>query len=397
MKFFDDSSLYFHNIKAINDNVHWLNNLAQMMPNKQDTYYGSAMKYFSLSTRVFGQFFEAGTFPVGVQVIPKNLGDFMLEFVETLGIEPDEEIERFNGLNVTGGTYRYKIDNSYYYVDKHADYRGLVPYTHAHSPDTTVTDLFGKLWKMSGAVLYVSEELVKYNKKKTIRTINNGNQCGCLYGSVQKFIDDLISDYNKYCALSLPRSYLLVGDPGVGKTSLICEFVNRIGANCVFTSLDNDDPYDFANFFALLNPQVIVFDDCDRSSSDYLIRKQLKFIEEVKKALPKTTIFMVANKFDGALKDTAFTRKGRLDKIYEIPRPEVEDVKNIFRGYLAQFSHTVNAEDFDFAVSRMEKWSGAEIYNLVQELLVGADIREYFEYEDHVKDIRKKYEAEVKK
>jgi SpoVK/Ycf46/Vps4 family AAA+-type ATPase len=218
---------------------------------------------------------------------------------------------------------------------------------------------------MGGGRLWIDLVLQKNFEHKFVIT-DVGAGSGKLYGSGLKFIDDMITDRGLYVEKGISRSYLLIGRPGTGKTSIVSHLVEKIGGSCVFTRL-GIDPGEIVDKLCIMKPAVIVFDDCDRG----IVGSALHLIEEIKAKIPGVTIFLIANRFAGVLEDEAFVRNGRLDRVYEVDLPNEKDIREILSKYVSEYELKLGAEDFEYCVKRLitGKKTGADIWALCQGLM----------------------------
>lgn len=147
---------------------------------------------------------------------------------------------------------------------------------------------------------------------------------------------EFAKDIQKFRNENTSRSYMLSGEPGTGKTSLVIET-----ARCISNRVIRIDPtlahmltsneLDF--LIENLSPDILIFDDFDRAAMAQDSQHLLFLLESIKQRFPKMVIFATVNYFSKL--DKALVRPGRFDEIvwFDLPSPEVRT--KITERYLA--------------------------------------------------------------
>jgi len=155
----------------------------------------------------------------------------------------------------------------------------------------------------------------------------------------------------------LPRGYLLVGSPGVGKT-LIAKAISGEADVPLFTMNGSEFDEIFVGVGAkrvkklfqtardLNKPCIIFIDEFDslaskRNGKDPSYTKQTvnQLLSELDGFKPQDQIIVIAaTNFEGSL-DPAVTRSGRFDKRIHVPLPDIKGRTDILNLYLSKLKH----------------------------------------------------------
>ena len=300
--------------------------------------------------------------------------------------DPDEVFRpvRFSTL-MPHFLYRYPIKDGNVFFVVHRDSGNVQKIM--ISKNITKEDILDEVWNGLRNVikLEVDEEL-----KYVAEDIANKK----IFGSSNKLIQKLISDYEFFRKNNISRGYLLIGKPGTGKTGIINSIVNSVNGRVFVISGMERSIDELESLFINMRPDFIIFDDCDRSGSDpAFVRLILKMIENVKDKNPHTNFLFTANTFSGILSDDAVTRKGRIDQIYEVPVPDKSDRKEIFTKYSKEIGIDLSPEDLKKCIDSSDGLTGADIKELCIQLQ-RASITEVFDMEKEIGVLKEKYAAQ---
>lgn len=134
------------------------------------------------------------------------------------------------------------------------------------------------------------------------------------------------SAYLKKCIdAGVPRSVLLYGPPGTGKSTMARTIVSNLGMRSFRIRVEDIGNIDTATIFEAINifePDAVILDDFDRSSSQITLLETLEFFQKH----VKLVIATVNNK---NLLDEAILRPGRFDELVQIKQMDADVVKSV--------------------------------------------------------------------
>ncbi len=182
--------------------------------------------------------------------------------------------------------------------------------------------------------------------------------------------------------LKTSRGILLFGPPGCGKTYVMRAVANELdipiqiinGPELVSEIIGrNPSAIRDALYQARENaPSVIFFDDVDVLASkeslnnEAVKRAMSQFLMELNGTRPREKVVVVAATNRPHLLDSALLGRGRFDKMFYIPPPDLQARKDIF-GILLKDIPKVGNIDIQFLASKTEAYSSADIASIVDE------------------------------
>lgn len=182
-----------------------------------------------------------------------------------------------------------------------------------------------------------------------------------------------------------PKGVLLYGPPGTGKTLLAkavatstdATFIEIVGSELVQKFIGEGAKL-VKEIFQLAKdnaPSIIFIDEVDAlaatrievgtSGEREVQRTFMQLLAEIDgfKSLGDVKVIGCTNRRD--ILDPAITRPGRLDRILEVPAPDEDGRKEIFKIHTQDMS--VEAKEKGMLIGKMEGFSGAEIKSVVTE------------------------------
>lgn len=171
-------------------------------------------------------------------------------------------------------------------------------------------------------------------------------------------------DLDNFKKKKIRRVVVLQGVPGTGKSTLCENVASSINERIIFVSnniISTIDRGSWETIIGSLRPNLIIIDDIDRINKQRL-EQSLHMFEDNVYNVPLT--IMTTN--DKNKLPEAFRRPGRIDMIFEMPRPELEIKKDM----LASFAKSMGIESVpqtheEFLIGVMDQYSGAYIKELM--------------------------------
>ncbi|MBD3361336.1 AAA family ATPase [Candidatus Woesearchaeota archaeon] len=206
-----------------------------------------------------------------------------------------------------------------------------------------------------------------------------------------------------------PKGILLHGPPGTGKTILAkavaasthSTFIEVVGSELVQKFIGEGAKL-VKEIFELARekaPSIIFIDELDAigatrvdigtSGEREVQRTFMQLLSEIDGFSPLGNVKIIGCTNRKDILDTAITRPGRLDRLIEVPLPNEEAIKEIFKIHTAKMS--LGKIDMTLLVEKMKELSGAEIKSIVTEAGYFAirDKRNKIKEKDFLKAIEK--------
>ena len=182
-----------------------------------------------------------------------------------------------------------------------------------------------------------------------------------------------------------PKGILLHGPPGTGKTLLAkavaastnSTFIEVVGSELVQKFIGEGAKL-VKEIFQLAKekaPSIIFIDELDAiaatrvdigtSGEREVQRTFMQLLSEIDgfESLGNVKIIGCTNRKD--ILDTAITRPGRLDRLIEVPLPDKDGIKEIFKIHTSRMN--INKIDEKLLIEKMKELSGAEIKSIATE------------------------------
>ncbi|MEM0383102.1 MAG: AAA family ATPase [Candidatus Anstonellales archaeon] len=181
------------------------------------------------------------------------------------------------------------------------------------------------------------------------------------------------------------RGILLFGPPGTGKTLLINALAKELDYPVLYVKTSDmlskfygETERNLSKLFEYARkkaPVILFFDEIDLiakrrdkyGSDDPTARVLTILLQELDGVKDNKPIIFVGATNVPHLLDPALMRPGRVDKIIYMRPPNKDERKSILKYYLRNLPHENNI-DYDKLAQLMERYSGADIANLIQEV-----------------------------
>ncbi|MBC8221142.1 MAG: ATP-binding protein [SAR86 cluster bacterium] len=189
-----------------------------------------------------------------------------------------------------------------------------------------------------------------------------------IYGKAKSFLKEMIKKDLQYRIDDISRTYLFVGDPGIGKSSFALHMTaasDRV-MKCDARSIQNASTENINFIIDNLEPEYLIIDDIDKILWGSSLSTLLAVLEGLKTNNPDTVVILTAN--DTGVIDKALLRPGRIDEIIEFHPQDEEEQERILRGYLDKFNISISDDDIKAVVSSTEGLTAAYIREVAVQL-----------------------------
>lgn len=263
--------------------------------------------------------------------------------------------------------------------------------THYYCAETFNFDkLFNMIWEKypDGAVL--STLNVNRNKWELENVRLNQLFSKDSYYIGELDIDSFANEVKTFISENVARSFMLVGEPGTGKSSFALAVARNISNRILKIDPNMAHKFSSTEFDFLidnLKPDVLIFDDFDRAAMMNESHQLLFLLENLKHRFPKMVVFATVNYFEKL--DKALVRPGRFDEILWFDLPNENIRSEIIKKYLTDNGLSVDEECFK---SIVEKTDGlTPVY--IKELCVRLKHKGLSELDNIIKGFKRSIEA----
>lgn len=193
---------------------------------------------------------------------------------------------------------------------------------------------------------------------------------------IDAVVHDAFKFWNRkdiYDALKLPhkRSYLLYGDQGCGKSSLINMLVKDLLDRCpeALCILYSNHLIEGLRQYNNVDPdavKIIIIEDIDTLMEDkWMERELLQFLDGSGPTLKNSLVIATTNHLD-SLEDRVKNRPSRFDKVIKIPTPNRENREIFIREKIALLRNSkIEVEEEDI-LQIIEKTAGLSVSHIVE-------------------------------
>lgn len=360
--------------------LQFVNNIKNDLPNKDDSQLSSAIKIVGLVSNLMARIPDKDDGAMGRISRAFNLK-------ESFNPGLMDIINDFNLLSEFRKVELPKNDSNNSFMDQ---YGKVLLYSHPnvgiiglrdtlsevsayllHSKDFNVDSVWDLVWAKVNGCVDVQPSPTQY---KTFRFSGYGTDQGYQFGSASGQIADFIEKNRRFIELGFERSYLFLGPPGSGKTTMsqrfAREYTNKILQFAPEVVWQVND-IDLSKLIQEARADVILVDEIDKLLSNMNAHGQgqlLSRIEKLRKCRPGLITIFTANSVENF--PEAMLRPGRIDDIIEFNYPSIEDRTAILKGY-AEVVGVEFDEDTSAQISKMsEGLTGAWLKEVVMQAKV---------------------------
>jgi len=222
-----------------------------------------------------------------------------------------------------------------------------------------------------------------------------------LLGNVVKRLDDVVAKHRKYQEDGIPRTYLMLGMQGTGKSTFGVRWAQKASGRILrldTTSWTSSRMNQLDLLIRSLSPNFLMVDDLDHAPNlGDAISRLLTIATDIKHKHPKLTVLLVANGEHQI--GPVLGRPGRVDEILDFDPPDYQTRKEILLGYLEEFGFEKQGTKFTFE-ERGIKITGRDLYKVLMACdgLTAAYLREIalqlrYDTVDRVKEMCERWKS----
>jgi len=225
-----------------------------------------------------------------------------------------------------------------------------------------------------------------------------------LVGKNEKIIKNLSIKHLQYSANNIARTYLFVGNPGVGKSIAALKFADFIGSKTLRIDASGLTILTINELDLLLSgmkPDIVIIDDVDKVKDlNSSLPNLLTMFQDMHRSYPEIVFILTAANISDF--DSAMIRPERIDIIVKFEIPNDNDRKQMIEDFLKE--NNIFNQDIDILIKATEGLTAAYIkeaclrlkYDSQEEVL--GYLKEMFDLfgEKNIKEKIEKEKAEEK-
>lgn len=240
-----------------------------------------------------------------------------------------------------------------------------------HSQDFTPNMLWDLVWEKVNGCIDVQPSSDQY---KTFRFNGYQVDIGKHFGTAQERVNDFIEKNRKFISLGFERSYMFLGPPGSGKSTMSQHFA-RVYSNRILqlspTIIWNVGDIEIIKLIEESGAEVILIDELDKLMAQLGIQHKgvlLSRIEKMRKCKKGLITIVTANSVKHF--PEAMLRPGRIDDIIEFEYPGEDDRKKILQGYAELFDVPITLDAVNRIAGLSEGLTGAWLKEVIMQMKV---------------------------
>jgi len=203
------------------------------------------------------------------------------------------------------------------------------------------------------------------------------------YDSIKKELErlcDMLCNPEKYekLGVTLSSGLMLVGEPGIGKTTMANAFIKASGKKTFVCRKEKPDgsfvdfireTFDNAIETAKTDACIVFLDDLDKFSNEDSMHCNSEEFVTVQSCMDKakgSKVLVLATANDLRAMPNSLLRAGRFDKVIEVETPKQEDAEKIVEFYLKKKSYVAEVDSKEIA-GILDGRSCAELESVINE------------------------------
>ncbi len=240
-----------------------------------------------------------------------------------------------------------------------------------HSPNFTPSTVWDLVWDKVNGCVDVQGSGERY---KTFRFNKYPIDEGQHFGSARDKVEEFIDKNSQFISLGFERSYMFLGPPGSGKTTMSQHFARAYSNRILQFSPEviwNVGDIDIIRLIEESGAEVVLIDELDKIMSQLGTSHKgmlLSRIEKMRKCKKGLITIITANSVNDF--PEAMLRPGRIDDIIEFNYPNEDDRKKIISGYAELLNVSIDQGIVDRVASISEGLTGAWLKEVVMQMKV---------------------------
>lgn len=207
-------------------------------------------------------------------------------------------------------------------------------------------------------------------------------------------ISDILCNPEKYAKLgvTMPNGLLLVGEPGVGKTTMAMCFIEAVGRKafiCRKKKPNGEFVNEIADVFEKAKksaPSIVFLDDMDKYANEDIEHKNAEEFVTLQSCIDDakdSDVFVMGTANDLKNLPKSLLRSGRFDKCINVENPRGKDAENIVEFYLSQKNFVTDIDAAEIA-GILEGRSCADLERVINEagIYAGFENKEKIDMDD---------------
>lgn len=240
-----------------------------------------------------------------------------------------------------------------------------------HSQNFTPSMLWNLVWEKVNGCIDVQQSHDQY---KTFRFNKYQTDIGQHFGTAQERVSDFIEKNRKFISLGFERSYMFLGPPGSGKSTMSQHFARAYSNRILQLSPEiiwNIGDIDIIRLIEESGAEVILIDELDKFMGQLGTQHKgilLSRVEKMRKCKKGLITIITANSVQNF--PEAMLRPGRIDDIIEFEYPDENDRKKILQGYAELFNVPITLEVTNRIAGISEGLTGAWLKEVIMQMKV---------------------------